>query len=52
VANSKSELLIVENMNHVLKDIQKEEDNLKSYYTSDYPISEKLIQTIVSFVKK
>jgi pimeloyl-ACP methyl ester carboxylesterase len=52
VANSKSELLIIENMNHVLKDIQKEEDNLKSYYTSDYPISEKLIQTIVSFVKE
>ena len=52
VANSKSELFIIENMNHVLKDIQKEEDNLKSYYTSDYPISEKLIQTIVSFVKE
>ena len=52
VANSKSELLIIENMNHVLKDIQKEEDNLKSYYASEYPVSEKLIKTIVSFVKK
>jgi hypothetical protein len=39
-------------MNHVLKDIQKEEDNLKSYYTAEYPISEKLIKAIVSFVKK
>ena len=39
-------------MNHVLKDIQKEEDNLSSYYSSTFPVSEKLIETIVSFVKK
>ena len=51
-ANLKSELVIIQNMNHVLKDIQKEEDNLSSYYKSTFPISEKLIETIVSFVKK
>jgi dipeptidyl aminopeptidase/acylaminoacyl peptidase len=51
-ANLKSELVIIKNMNHVLKDIQKEEDNLSSYYSSAFPISEKLIETIVSFVKK
>jgi pimeloyl-ACP methyl ester carboxylesterase len=51
-ANLKSELVIIKNMNHVLKDIQKEEDNLSSYYKSAFPISEKLIETIVSFVKK
>jgi hypothetical protein len=51
-ANLKSELVIIKDMNHVLKDIQKEEDNLKSYYSSAYPISEKLIETIVSFVQK
>jgi len=51
-ANPKSELIIIKNMNHVLKDIQKDEDNMKSYYSADYPISEKLIETIVSFVKK
>ena len=39
-------------MNHVLKDIQKDEDNLSSYYSSAFPISEKLIETIVSFLKK
>ena len=50
--NSKSELVIIKNMNHVLKDIQKEEDNLSSYYSSTFPVSEKLIETIVSFVKK
>ena len=51
-ANSASEIVIIENMNHVLKDIQKEEDNVKSYYSADYPISKKLIETVVSFVKK
>tara|TARA_R110002049_G_scaffold45022_3_gene131615 strand:+ start:8222 stop:9145 length:924 start_codon:yes stop_codon:yes gene_type:complete len=51
-ANSNSELAIIENMNHVLKDIQKDEDNMKSYFSSEYPISEKLIKTIVSFIKK
>jgi len=51
-ANLKSKLVIIKNMNHVLKDIQKEEDNLSSYYSNAFPISEKLIETIVSFVKK
>ncbi|PQJ72242.1 alpha/beta hydrolase family protein [Polaribacter butkevichii] len=51
-ANLNSKLVIIKNMNHVLKDIQKEEDNLKSYYSSEYPISEQLIKTIVLFIKK
>lgn len=51
-ANPKSELVIIENMNHVLKDIQKNKDNLKSYYSADYSLSKKLIETIVSFVKQ
>lgn len=45
-------LVIIDNMNHVLKDIQKEKDNIKSYYSADFPLSEKLIETVVSFVKK
>jgi pimeloyl-ACP methyl ester carboxylesterase len=48
----KSELVLIKNMNHVLKDIQKDEDNLFSYYKGTFQISEKLIETIVSFVKK
>jgi pimeloyl-ACP methyl ester carboxylesterase len=51
-AKPTAELVIIKNMNHVLKDIQKEEDNMKSYYSPAYPISKKLIETIVSFVKK
>ncbi|QXP62824.1 S9 family peptidase [Polaribacter sp. HaHaR_3_91] len=51
-ANTNSKLVIIENMNHVLKDIQKEEDNIKSYYSSEYQISNKLIKTISLFIKK
>ena len=51
-ANPKSRLVIIDNMNHVLKQIDKDEDNLKSYYSADYPLSKKLIETVVSFVKK
>jgi len=51
-ASLKSELVLIKNMNHVLKDIQKDKDNLSSYYQSTFQISKKLIETIVSFVKK
>ena len=51
-AKSDASLVIINNMNHVLKDIQKNEDNMKSYFSADYPISKELIKTVVSFVKK
>ena len=37
-AKSDASLVIINNMNHVLKDIQKNEDNMKSYFSADYPI--------------
>ncbi len=43
---------IIQNMNHILKDIQKEADNIKSYNSPKFPVSKQLIETIVSFVKK
>ena len=43
---------IIQNMNHILKNIQNEEDNIKSYSSPEFPISKKLIETIVSFIKK
>ena len=52
LANKNSQLKIIENMNHVLKDIQKDEDNLSSYYSPDYKISTELIETITEFIKK
>ena len=51
-AKPNAELVIIKNMNHILKDIQKDEDNFKSYTNPDFPISKQLIQTIVEFVKK
>ena len=43
---------IIQNMNHILKDIQKEADNIKSYNSPEFPVSKQLIEIIVSFVKK
>ncbi|GGG54122.1 alpha/beta hydrolase [Bizionia arctica] len=51
-AKPDSELVIIENMNHLLKKIEKDEDNMKSYYSPDYPLSEKLIHTLDVFIKK
>lgn len=51
-AKPDSELVIIENLNHTLKTIEKDEDNMKSYYSPDYPLSEELINTIEAFIKK
>jgi pimeloyl-ACP methyl ester carboxylesterase len=51
-AKPNAELVIIKNMNHVFKNIEKEEDNIASYYSANFPLSEKLITTIVEFVKK
>lgn len=51
-ANPTSKLVLIENMNHVLKHINKDEDNLKSYTTPDFPLSEQLVNSIVTFVKQ
>ena len=51
-AKPDAKLVIIKNMNHILKDIKEEEDNLASYSNPDFPVSKQLIQTIVEFVKK
>jgi hypothetical protein len=51
-AKPNASFVIIQNMNHILKDIQKEEDNIKSYSAPAFPVSKKLIETIVSFIKK
>ena len=45
-------LVIIKNMNHPLKNIEKDEDNLKSYMNADYAISNELIETVANFIKK
>ncbi len=49
-AKKDSKLLIIENMNHVLKDIVNDSDNLKSYYSPEYSLSESLIKEMISFL--
>ena len=51
-AHTTSELFIIENMNHVLKHIEVDSDNMKSYYSADFPISSELIPILVNFIKK
>ncbi len=51
-AKANSKLVIIEDMNHVLKTIEKDEDNLKSYSSPDFPLSEKLVNVITDFLKK
>jgi pimeloyl-ACP methyl ester carboxylesterase len=46
-----SELVLIDNMNHMLKTIEKGEDNLKSYGTPDFPISEELVDALTAFIK-
>lgn len=51
-AKPASELVIIKNMNHVLKNIEVDADNMKSYYSEEYTLSKKLITTVVTFIKK
>ena len=51
-ANKNSTLVLINNMNHVLKNIEVDADNMKSYYAAHYKLSNKLISEIVKFIKK
>lgn len=52
-ANTNSELLIVDKMNHILKVIEGDQQaNLESYNNENLPVSETLISKIVSFIQK
>jgi len=51
-ANPNSELVIIENMNHVLKTITTDGDNQKSYFSPDYALSNELINSLTTFIKK
>lgn len=50
-ANPKSELKIIDKMNHVLKEINDDTENIKSYSNPDLPIVKELSNTINSFIK-
>lgn len=48
-ANPKSELKIIENMNHVFKEIKNDDDNIKSYSNPKLPVIPELIESISKF---
>ncbi len=51
-AKPKSEMVIIDKMNHVLKTIEKDEDNVASYASPDFPLSEELVSVVTAFIKK
>lgn len=50
-ANPKSELFIIENMNHIFKDATNFNDNYRSYSNPDLPINKELVPIIVKFLQ-
>lgn len=51
-SNSTSELILIENMNHIFKEIKGDvNENMTSYANPDLPIMETLITSIVEFIK-
>lgn len=51
-AKPEAELVLIENMNHVFKEIKGDDsENMKSYSNPDLPITPKLTSTIITFVK-
>jgi len=51
-AYPKSELVIIENMNHVLKEVKEDAENIKAYNNPDLPVMPELIEKIAAFAKK
>jgi pimeloyl-ACP methyl ester carboxylesterase len=49
--NAEAQMEIIDNMNHVLKTIEKDTDNMPSYFSPDYQLSKELIRTITEFIK-
>lgn len=51
--NVDGELVIIENMNHVLKEVsENREENMQSYVDPDLPLAEGLMAELVEFFKK
>lgn len=50
-ANPKSTLKIIAKMNHIFKEINEDDENLKSYSNPNLPVMPELIESINSFIK-
>lgn len=51
-ANVKSKLILIDKMNHVIKEINSINENQSSYTSPDFPISNELIKTVTKFILK
>jgi esterase/lipase len=50
-ANPKSELKIIENMNHLFKEVTTDDENTKSYTNPKLPVIPELIDKMTTFIK-
>lgn len=50
-ANPKAKRITLKNMNHVLKQIDKDEDNMKSYGDPTFPLHPELASAIATFIQ-
>lgn len=51
-AKPTAQLVIIPKMNHVLKKVTNAQENQASYFAETFPISDELINTLVTFIKK
>lgn len=52
-ASPKSELAIIENMNHIFKEVKGDDaENLKTYSNADLPVMPELVERMASFLQK
>ncbi len=51
-SNSRSEIKIIKNMNHIFKEITDDSQNIPSYTNPELPIMNELVTSIEKFVKK
>ena len=51
-AKPDARLIIIKNMNHVLKHVEDDAQNMDSYYNADVPLADTLIETITAFIKQ
>ncbi len=51
-ANPKSKMVIIDNMNHIFKEIEKDEENMDSYNNPNLPIQKDLTTVIVHFLNE
>ena len=50
-AKPDAKLVIIENMNHVLKEVRSPEENTASYKNPEIPLQKKLIEELVNFIQ-